>query len=287
MVRTLAGYSLGRADIVRKIMGKKKRDMLEKEEGIFLKAAAEHGVCDAATARKAWDIVVANASYSFNRSHSAAYGLISFHTAYIKTHYPAHFYAALLSVAADESEKGKRIAQTFDDMRRHSIELLPPKVGCSRKDFTVETFGSGQLAVRYGLAGIRSLGAKTIDRLLALPPRTLDDLFALAIGKRDLRALSYSGALDHMFPRGADDREGVLSVVLPKVAAAPKTPKAVAKRKRQDSQLGLFAAPTKPTVVLPHREPSDDDLPLRLAAERKYTGIYLSGHPLNAFAEGR
>jgi DNA polymerase III epsilon subunit-like protein len=149
----------------------------------------------------------------------------------------------------------------------------------------VEKFGSGVLAVRYGLAGIRSLGVKTIDRLLALPPRTLEDLFSLDIGKRDLRALSYSGALDHLLPRGSEDREAVLGVVLPK--AKPKTTKAVAKRQRQDSQLGLFAAPQKPSIVLPHREPSDDDMPLRLAAERKYTGIYLSGHPLNAFAEGR
>jgi len=287
MVRILAGYSLGRADIVRKIMGKKKREMLEKEESVFLQAAAAHGVCDDATARKAWAVVVANAGYSFNRSHSAAYGLISYHTAYIKTHYAAHFYAALLSVAADESEKGKRIAQTFDDMRRHGITLLPPVVGRSRKDFTVETLTTGSLAVRYGLAGIRSLGAKTIDRLLALPPRTLDDLFSLAIGKRDLRALAYSGALDHLLPRGAEDREAVLSVTLPKPQAAPKTPKAVAKRKRQDSQMALFAAPQKPSITLPYREPSDDDVPKRLAAERKYTGIYLSGHPLNAFAEGR
>ena len=260
MVRILAGYSLGRADIVRKIMGKKKREMLDAEEKVFFASAQKHGVCDEATARKAWEVIVANSGYSFNLAHSAAYGLISYLTAYLKTHHPAHFYAALLNVAADEAKKTSRIGAIAADMAARGMRLLPPDVALSKADFFAEAND-----VRYGLLGLKGLSAKGIATVVARRPRTAEELAALGLGKRDLATLADSGALDRLLGD-------------PALRSAVPLLKATAKKGKPKAQLSLFAAPA---FVLPSAQPvSQED---RLAAERRVSGIYASGHPLDPY----
>lgn len=137
-VRAVAGYSLGQADIIRKIMGKKKPELLAKERVKFAAAARARGVCDEATADRIWEVVEANAGYSFNVSHSTTYGLLSLWTAWLKAHHPLEFYAAWMTTLCDEADKYKRLAEAVYDARSRGVVVLPPCVLRSAREFLPE-----------------------------------------------------------------------------------------------------------------------------------------------------
>lgn len=230
VIRALARYSLGQADIIRKIMGKKKPEMLAPERAKFLAAVDAAGVCDRATADRAWSVVEAGSMYSFNKSHSVTYALLAYYTAYLKVHHPAPFYAAWLSTLCDESDRFRKIAEAVYDLREHGVEVLPPDVNLSGRDFEpvrggapkraqeapggahplLALLGPGAsasappgasqapLRVRYGLAALRGLSARAIAGVLAARPFSdMADLLRRApVTKRDLQALVGSGACD-------------------------------------------------------------------------------------------
>lgn len=141
-VRAVAGYSLGQADIIRKIMGKKKPELLAKERVKFAAAARARGVCDEATADRIWEVVEANAGYSFNVSHSTTYGLLSLWTAWLKAHHPLEFYAAWMTTLCDEADKYKRLAEAVYDARSRGVVVLPPCVLRSAREFLPERLPS-------------------------------------------------------------------------------------------------------------------------------------------------
>jgi DNA polymerase-3 subunit alpha len=230
VIRALAHYSLGQADIIRKIMGKKKPEMLAPERVKFLVAVDAAGVCDRATADRAWSVVEAGSMYSFNKSHSVTYALLAYYTAYLKVHHPAQFYASWLSTLCDESDRFRKIAEAVYDLREHGVEVLPPDVNLSGRDFEpvlggapkraqeapggahplLALLGPGAsapappgasqapLRVRYGLAALRGLSTRAIAGVLAARPFSgMADLLRRApVTKRDLQALVGSGACD-------------------------------------------------------------------------------------------
>ena len=198
-VRIVAGYSLGQADIIRKIMGKKKPEMLAKERKKYLAAAAKVAVVDQATADRVWEVVEAASGYSFNKSHSVCYAMLSYRTAWLKVHYPAEFYASWLSILIDEADSTKKIAEAVYDARAHGVEVLAPDVQTSERDFSVD----GDGAVRYGLGALRGLGKKAVAEIVGQRPfASVADFFRrVDVNKRDTIALVGSGALDSLSPR--------------------------------------------------------------------------------------
>ena len=272
-VRAVAGYSLGAADIIRKIMGKKKPELLKKERVKFVAAAERAGTCDRAVAERIWAVVEANSGYSFNLAHSVCYGLLSYRAAWLKAHHPAVFYASWMSVLCEEQEKFKKLAAAYYDARASGVEVLPPDVNASGRDFAVvyddaleraqDAPGGargGRVAtapgpvvgaqprtsqtpqcVSYGLGGLRGIGDAAIGALLAErqrggPYSSMADLLRrVALGKRDLVALLGSGACDGVLAASAITRAQALASVV----AWIKWSKAERKR-RAGGQLWLF-----------------------------------------------
>ena len=156
--RILAGYSLGKADVLRRAMGKKKPEVLAKEKIPFFAGMKEHGYSEEA-AQAVWDILVPFSGYAFNKAHSAAYGLISYWTAYLKTHYPVEFMAALLQGASTNKDK---TALYLGEARRMGIQVLSPDVNES-----VYEYSAVGDVVRFGLGAIRNVGKNAVDAIIA------------------------------------------------------------------------------------------------------------------------
>ena len=195
ITRILAGYSLGQADLLRRAMGKKKPEEMRKERTKFIAGCLRLGTCDEKRAGEIFELIDHFSSYGFNVSHSTAYGLLSYYTAWLKANRPVEFYAAWLSILADEADAPKKLGEAAYDMREHGVELLPPCVHRSVRDFAPE---GGR--VRYGLSALRGLARDCVARLeRGRPFRNLADLLRRAApNKKDLAALAGSGALDDL-----------------------------------------------------------------------------------------
>ena len=278
MAQTMGGYSLGGADILRRAMGKKKQSEMDKQRVTFVEGAAEKGV-DAKKANEVFDMMAKFAGYGFNKSHSAAYSVVAYQTAYLKAHYPAEFMAAVLTTEMSSSDK---LAVALDATRVAGIEILPPCVNRSAAHFTVE---HGR--VRFGLAAIKGVGHGAIDAIAEARVEAggaFDDLFALAkdldlrtVGKKTLEALAAAGALDAF----DGHRRQLVDAV--------ETAWAYAQKHQADKAAGQFSMfgageSTGSSFVpsLPHAEPWTKGEQLR--HERDLVGFYVSGHPLNDFA---
>lgn len=228
--RVMAGYTLGGADLMRRAMHKKRQYEMDEHRVKFADGCVRLGTCDAATADKIFDFMDHFAGYGFNVAHSTVYAAIGYWTAYLKVHHAAQFYAAWLSSLCDESDRFKKIAEAVYDLREHGVEVLPPDVNLSGRDFEpvwggapkraqeapggahplLALLGPGAsaptppgasqapLRVRYGLAALRGLSARAIAGVLAARPfADMADLLRRApVTKRDLQALVGSGACD-------------------------------------------------------------------------------------------
>ncbi|MCP3980022.1 MAG: DNA polymerase III subunit alpha [bacterium] len=274
----MGGYSLGEADILRRAMGKKKKEVMEAEQKKFTARAKDKGIDDKA-ARKVFELMAFFAGYGFNKSHSAAYALVAYHTAWLKAHYPVHFMAALLT-----SEKGntEKLVKYINESREMSIEVLPPDVGSSGLDFTVE----GE-KVRFGLSAIKGVGEGAIRCILESREEngSFSNLHALCgvvdlrqVNKRVIEALLQSGALDGMGAR----RSQLAAVVDAALEFGQKQ-----RADRDSGQSSLFGGDDD-TEELP--EPEYPDLPEwesseRLKYEKATLGFYVSGHPLEHYRE--
>ena len=271
----LAGFSLGEADILRAAMGKKKKDEMARMRAKFIAGAIAHGVAEA-KATEIFDLMAFFAGYGFNKSHSAAYAVISYQTAYLKANYPLEYLAALLNNEAGEYE---RVAATVLDCHARQIEVLPPDVNRSEAGFTVE---DGK--IRYGLAVIKNVGAHVIERLLAErrakgPFKSLLDMAVRVdpreLNKRVLESLIRSGAADCLGERGR------LLASIDRVSDRA----AQIIGERESGQTSLFG-------LLPEADELDDPAaglvsmmpPMpdeeRLKGEKELLGLYLSDHPL-------
>ncbi len=278
MAQVMGGYSLGGADLLRRAMGKKKQSEMDKQRVIFVDGAKEKGV-DEKTADEVFDMMAKFAGYGFNKSHSAAYSVVAYQTAYLKAHYPAEFMAAVLTTEMADSSK---LAVALDATRVAGIEILPPCVNRSQAHFTVE---HGR--VRFGLAAIKGVGHGAIDALIEARTTmggAFDDLFQLAkdldlrtVGKKTLEALAAAGAMD------------VFEGHRRQFVDAVETAWAYAQKHQADKAAGQFSMfgggeSTGSSFVpaLPHAEPWTKGETLRY--ERDLMGFYVSGHPLDDFA---
>jgi len=276
--KVLAGYSLGEADLLRRAMGKKIQSEMNEQRAHFVAGAAKNDI-GPAKANELFDLIDKFAGYGFNKSHAAAYALVAYHTAWLKAHHPAEFFAASMSFDMAQTDK---LASFVEDIRRSGIECLPPDVNASRADFSVEDGPKG-LSVRYALGALKGVGEKAMDALVAEreangPYRSLDD-FAERIdpkllNRRQLESLAAAGAFDALSP----DR--------PSVHAASETilaHAAAAHDQRTSGQHGLFGG-SGDSSVAPIRLPRDARWTLaeRMAAERDAFGFYFSAHPVDA-----
>ena len=264
----MAGYSLGEADLLRRAVGKKKRDLLESERERFVAGAQRQGY-PRGLGLELFELILRFANYGFNRAHGAAYGLLAYETAYLKAHHPVAYAAALLSSVADNTDK---VAEYLEDARRRGIAVLGPDVQRAGVGFGVEAG-----AIRFGLLAIKGLGEASAQEIVAAradgPFRDLYDFTArlgAKVNRRVLEALVHAGALDSL----GENRASLL-------AGIDEALRIVQKGRAPLGQLDLFAAGEAPAPSLP-RQP-EWPVSERLRREREALGCYVSGHPLEQY----
>jgi DNA polymerase-3 subunit alpha len=275
----LAGYSLGDADLLRRAMGKKVQAEMDAQRQRFVDGCKEISGIEAKKANELFDLIDKFAGYGFNKSHAAAYALLSYQTAWLKTHYPEEFYAASMCFDMHQSEK---LAVFVDDLRRSGRVLLGPDINRSEAEFAVEQTEEGH-AVRYALAGIRNVGEKAMEQVVEERQKSgafesLEDLFRRmppgAMNRRQLEGLAGSGAFDNLEP----NRAKVLANADMLLAVAE-----TAVRERESGQHGLFGGedhdePTLRLVDAPAWTRAE-----QMAAERENFGFYFAAHPVEQF----
>ncbi len=272
----LASFSLGEADILRRAMGKKKKEEMAAQRAKFL-AGCEKNKLPEKKAIRIFDLMEEFAGYGFNKSHSCAYALLAYQTAYLKTHYPVEFMAALLTSETGNTEK---VVRYINEARGMGIAILPPDVNESDLFFTPV----GE-SIRFGMAAIKNVGENTAkaireSRLSGGEFKSLYDfcerIESRFINKRVFESLIKSGAMDSLGPR-----EGMLSSVDDAVAALQR-----AARAKESGQHGLFfgGATAEPKVHFELRDAEPWSEEERLASEYAMLGFYVSGHPLEKYA---
>ncbi len=280
IAQVLAGYTLGGADLLRRAMGKKKAEEMAQQRSIFVDGAVARGVGEA-NAAHIFDLMEKFAGYGFNKSHSAAYAVLSYQTAWLKTHYPAAFMAAVLSSDMDKTDK---VVTLIDECNRMALRVEPPDVNESQYMFTV----SGPKAIRYGLGAIKGVGQAAVENMLAEREsggrfRDLRDLCRRLdlnrVNRRVLEALVRSGALDSL----GGNRATLMHQLPGAMQAADQSSRALAAG--QDDLFGL-AEPVAPAAeeATELRETLPDwSEAVRLAGERETLGLYLTGHPITEY----
>jgi DNA polymerase-3 subunit alpha len=273
----LADYSLGEADLVRRAMGKKKREELDKHKERFLERATAKGH-DRAKLEKLWASFEGFADYAFNRSHACAYGWLAYQTAYLKAHYPTHFYAAVMS---NELGNRDKIVKYINRVRTMGIKILPPDVNTSREGFTPR----GD-SIRFGLAAIKGVGQATVQQVIAArtaggPFRSVFDFAERVdqrvLNKRVLESFIKAGAFDSLGAR----RSQLYAIIDSAIEFGGRM-----QRQRENGQFGLFGGETGLARML---EPSLPDVPEwsveeKLAGEKETIGFYITSNPLDKFA---
>lgn len=287
IAQVLAGYTLGGADMLRRAMGKKKPEEMAKQRAIFEEGAKNQGV-DPDLAIKIFDLVEKFAGYGFNKSHSAAYALLAYQTAWLKTHYPAEFMAAVLSADMQNTDK---VVTLIDECHELKLPMSPPDVNRGKFSFTV----SEQNEVIYGLGAIKGLGEGPVDNIIAAreeggPFRDLFDFCARVDGrrvnKRALEALIHSGALDTIGPEG---EIGFRRAVM--LAAMDEAVK-MAEQEARNTDCGMSdlfgATPQESAPEIGYqsfRHIRSETGKERLLGEKETLGLYLTGHPIDEYVE--
>jgi DNA polymerase-3 subunit alpha len=274
----IAGYSLGEADILRRVMGKKKADELAKNFVLFQAGAKKNGFSDEAI-QALWDVLVPFAGYAFNKAHSSAYGLVTYWTAYLKANYPAEYMAALLTSVKDDKDKS---AVYLNECRRMGIKVLPPNVNESQANFAAQ----GSDVILFGLTAVRNVGTNVVDSIIrcrkakgkyASFPDFLDKVEAVVCNKRTVESLIKAGAFDEM----GHTRKGLVAHHEPMIDNV-----VAVKRKEAEGQFDLFGGMGEEETSEPgfglDVEFSDVewDKSYLLAQEREMLGLYVSDHPL-------
>ena len=275
----LAGFSLGGADLLRRAMGKKVKAEMDAQRAGFVEGCATTNGIKEAKANELFDLIDKFAGYGFNKSHAAAYALLTYQTAWLKTHYPEEFYAASMAFDMGLTDK---LAIFADDMRRMDVTCLPPCINASGANFTVEETGEG-LAVRYALGALKGVGEKAMDEVVAErrangPYASLDDLAhridPRALNKRQVESIAGAGGFDAI----EGNRAGAFAVAETLMAVASNAASA-----RTSGQGGLFGEgpSTQSAIKLPqsaHWSMAD-----RMIQEKEAFGFYFSAHPVDRY----
>jgi len=276
IAQVLSGYSLGEADILRRAMGKKDKDVMAQQKSRFVEGAVERGV-DAGQADYIFELVNEFAGYGFNKSHAAAYAMISFQTAYLKAFYPTEFLAAVMSLDINNVDK---LAQFQQEAKRMEIEIVPPCVNTTMADFDVK---DGK--VLYALGAIKNVGIEAMSHLVEVRETggPFTDLFDFArrvdtriINKRALENLARSGAFDCLEPNRA--KALAAAGILQSVGSR-------AQQERESSQNSLFGEADISMAEPDLPEPAPWSNIERLDHELGAVGFYLSGHPLESYED--
>ena len=280
IAQVLSGYSLGGADLLRRAMGKKDKEKMAKERDGFVKGAVARQV-DPELASYIFDLIDKFAGYGFNRSHSAAYALLSYQTLWLKTHYPAAFMAAVLSSDMDKTEK---VVVLIEECRRMGLKLAPPAINVSEYRFTANETGD----ICYGLGAIKGAGEGAIEALVQERRQggAYRDLFDLC-QRVDLRKLNRR-VLESLIRCGALDQLGANRATL--TAQMPDALQLADQHSRNDAagqndMFGLAAGektPARPLHLAKKPEWSQEE---RLRGEKETLGVYLSGHPIDRIAD--
>lgn len=278
--RDIGGYSLGRADIVRRAMSKKKHDVMQREEDAFIEGAVSRGVNES-VAKKIFDEMSAFSSYAFNKAHAAAYAHVAFQTAYLKCHYTGVYMAALLTSVLDSQGK---VSSYTAECQRLGIKVLPPHVNKSFKYFK-----SGQDGIRFGLLAIKNIGASLVEKIIEVREqdgeyKNIFDfctrLYGRDLNRRALEGLIKCGALDGL----ADNRRQMLQSIDTVLTAVESESRAAS-----SGQLDLFSfaeVSVDNTSDMMSRLARVEEMPKPelLKMEKEATGLYLSEHPMNAYS---
>jgi len=279
IAQKVAGFSLGRADLLRKAMGKKNKDILDKEYVNFENGMTENGFGKAAIT-KLWETLIPFSDYAFNRAHSAGYGLVSYWTAYLKSNFPTEYMAALLTSVRDDKDKS---ALYLNECRRMGIKVLPPDVNASSSDYTPIAAD-----IRFGLTAIRNVGENVVDSITKNRAdkgrfSSFGDFLAKVdqqvCNKKTIESLIKAGAFDSL----GSSRRGLMMIYLEAIDSILE-----AKRAEAIGQFDLFASPSDATALsstdisgLDLDIPLDEwDKNLLLGYEREMLGLYVSDHPL-------
>jgi DNA polymerase-3 subunit alpha len=296
IAQTMAGYSLGGADLLRRAMGKKIAAEMEAQRNIFTEGAIKHGI-NPEKATEVFDLMAKFADYGFNKSHAAAYALVAYQTAWLKANHPEVFIAACMSLALNNTD---RLAALKQEAERSSIKILPPDINRSGADFSVERMDDGRLAIRYALAAVKKVGFSAMESVTAMrgdtPFASVTDFAARIdphhINKMQIENLARAGAFDKLDNNRAKIFTGADLIQKRSVAIAEE---------KISGQTGLFggyggygigtggygvgaiAYGSIETLRLPDLP---DWPPLeRLAFEAEAVGFHLTAHPLDAYAQ--
>ena len=278
IAQKLAGYTLGQADILRKAMGKKKKEAIAEQAVVFFAGMEERGYSREAS-QALWDVMVPFAEYAFNKAHSAGYALLSFRTAYLKAHYPQEYMAALLTSVADNHSK---LALYLNECRRMGITVLVPDINES-----VHNFAAVGEDIRFGMAAIRNVGSKVVDKIIAARHERgaftsfMDFLQKVPLevcNKRSIDSLIKAGAFDSVSPT----RRALVDIHHEAIDMVTVT-----KRQEAIGQMDLFSMGMDDTdtaeeafsLAIP--EVAEWDKKEKLNFEREMLGLYVSDHPLH------
>lgn len=270
----LAGFSLGQADLLRRAIGKKKMDVMMEQRRVFVQGCCDNGL-ERKQAEEIYDLIVKFADYGFNKSHSAAYGLVAYYTAYFKANYTLEFMAAMLGGAMANSDK---VAIYIDHCRRLGIEVLPPDINESGVSFTV--VGD---KIRFGLGAVKNVGAAAVEQLLEErqngPFTSLADFCTRMNGRCNKRMLEYmikGGCMDEL-PGHRAQKLAAMDELLARSARLNK--------QKVSGQMDIFdvLGEPEPEDELPPIEPMDRKELLK--AEKEALGMYITGHPLEDYTE--
>jgi len=273
----IAGFSLGQADLLRRAMGKKKPEEMAKQKVQFIEGATSKGM-DKTKAEEMFDLIAYFAGYGFNKSHSAAYAMITYQTAYLKTHFQQEFMAALLTTESGNSDK---IVRYLNECRELAIPILPPDINESHKHFTVTSHG-----IRFGLAAIKNVGEGAIESILSARAEqgrfaTLTDVTRKVDGRKVNKRL-----LESLIRAGAFDSTGAKRSQLMAVLDRAMDEGMRAQREKEEGQTNLFATITSDAKAPPLALPAipEWDQQERLKWEKELVGFYITSHPLTPYA---
>src|SRR5690554_4257929 len=293
IAQVMAGYTLGGADMLRRAMGKKDPEEMSRQRGLFIEGCEKNNI-SADLAGNIFDLVEKFAGYGFNKSHSAAYGLVSYQTAWLKKHYPAEFMAAVLSADMDNTDK---VVILIEECRNMKLRIVAPDVNFSEFKFAVNEQGE----VVYGLGAIKGVGEGPVEAIVEARQQgeAFTDLFDFCaridlkrVNKRTLEALAYSGALDRLGPEFSTDAEQYLAgldknraVLLDAMEQAVQTAGQVA-RDEESGSIDMFAGLLDSSGHDPYAQQRDArplSLKERLKGEKDTLGLYLTGHPIDEY----
>ncbi len=277
IAQTMGGYSLGAADLLRRAMGKKIRAEMDAQRAVFTSGAVARGIPEA-KAIEVFDLMAKFADYGFNKSHAAAYALVSYQTAWMKANHPEAFLAACMSLAMGNTDK---LAALRQEAERMGIRVLPPSINASGADFTVEAAADGTLAIRYALAAVKKVGFAAMQGLVAArgrrPFADVSDFAARIDGrsvtKMQLENLARAGAFDAIDANRARLFAGAETILRSAQARAEEA---------SSGQIGLFGGGEPERLRLPAIADWPDME--RLGYEAEAVGFHLTAHPLDGFA---